>query len=237
MTDIIIPLNNKSPFNNAELRYCLRGIEKYASGVRQVFIVGDCPNFLKNVVHIPFREKSNKEFNIMSKIVEACKHEDVSDDFLFFNDDHFLLRPIDASAYPNYFDGNLIDWDNGKRMYDPYKESVHNTMNVLHRAELPSRHFDIHCPIIYNKDKFMLTMMHYDWDVRSGYVIKSLYANTNKVAATPMKDLKISAGRHIYQIAELIKDRHVFSIGDAGLNDDMRKLLDEIYPDKSKYEK
>src|SRR4051812_48140009 len=110
MTDIVIPLNNRSYQKNIELRYCLRSIEKHLSGVGNVFIVGHMPEWVTNVIYIPFEEDPRNRFrdrNIMLKVSEACKDSRVSDDFLMIHDDHFLLAGYDAGAFPYYHMGPM----------------------------------------------------------------------------------------------------------------------------------
>ena len=43
--DIVYILGNGSKFNNEEIRYSLRSLEKFVNFDR-VFIVGECPKFL-----------------------------------------------------------------------------------------------------------------------------------------------------------------------------------------------
>ena len=49
MIDVVIPLGTGSRWQDNELRYCLRSIEKNLSGVNEVVIVGEKPKWLTNV--------------------------------------------------------------------------------------------------------------------------------------------------------------------------------------------
>jgi hypothetical protein len=235
MIDVVIPLGKQSPFDNVELRYTLRGIEKYLRNYRNIVIVGDKPKWLTNVIHIPAADPSFKDKNIMNKVKLACA-TDITEEFLFMNDDHFLKSTIEANNYPYYFDGNLTEWRSAKRMYDPYREAITNTIEALTKNERPTKHFDIHCPIVYNKKLFPLIMDQYNWSVRSAYTVKSLYCNTLGIVGEPMNDCKINDPHHSFAIADKIVHRHVFSVGDRGMNEHMFNYLDQIYSKKSKYE-
>ena len=238
MIDLVIPLCKGSKFNDLELRYCLRSVEKYLRGYRNIYIIGDKPKWIRNVIHVPFTQRPGdcKDKNIMLKVLHACDIPEVSPEFLFMNDDHFLLKSVDAINYPYYYNGKLVDWDNGKKMWCPYKQAVKNTLSVLIKNELPAKHYDIHTPILYDKELFKNIMGRYDWDIQSGYIVKSLYANTLKLAGTSLIDCKISEPLHRYGLADLLYNRPVFSVGDAGLNRSMIDWLDEFYPEKSAYE-
>lgn len=236
MIDVVIPLGKGSQFGNAELRYCLRSVDMYLKGIRNVYIIGEKPNGFKNIIHIPYPDKYSKEQNIMLKVLAACDNPNVSDGFLFMNDDHFFKTTTDAVNYPNYYDTRLIDWDNGRRLFQPYKQAILNTHRTLINNDLPALHYDIHCPILYNKELFKNVMSRYSWDIDFGYVVKSLYANTLKLKGIQIQDCKINEPLHLYSIANLIQDRHIFSIGDSGFTPVMQELLENLYPYKSRYE-
>ena len=51
--DIVIPLGTGSRWQNNELRFALRSIEKYLTGYDKIFIIGECPSYLQNIIHIP----------------------------------------------------------------------------------------------------------------------------------------------------------------------------------------
>ena len=232
MIDVVIPLGKQSPFANWELRYCLRAIEKHLKNYRDIYIVGEFPNWLQNVTHIPGKDTSSHEINIMRKILLACDVDKISDEFILFNDDHFLIKDVDACTYPYYYYDDL--WR--KVIGSSYRESCNNTRNILLQNNFPIKHYDIHCPIIYNKSAFKQCMNTYDWNIRSGYIIKSLYCNTFNVAGEEMTDCKIISELDQLSLQTKLLGRHVFSVGDLGFPS-AEKYLKQIFSNKSKYEK
>jgi hypothetical protein len=237
MIDVVIPLGKGSRNGDLELRYCLRAIQKYLKNYRYVVIVGELPSFLTGVLHIPFVDSDQKETNIMRKVLAACNTPEITDDFIFFNDDHFLLRRIDAQSYPYFHRGNLSNAVHKYPVSNIYRQSIQNTANALRFKGFNDLHFDIHTPIIYNKAKFRDVVPMYNWDTYGSLVVKSTYCNTLRIAGELMKDCKIDQPLTHHQITERIDGRHVFSIGDNGLNNEMRAFLHNLYPKKSKYEK
>lgn len=233
MIDVVIPLGRGSEYNH-ELRYSLRGIEKYLSNYRNIIVVGECPSFLKNVIHIPMQDLSNKQHNIMLKVLAACNDERVSDKFLFWNDDFFLLKPVDAVNYPYYHNGYLYNQMLKRSPNDYYTMSMANTYNALNNPS--SMHFDIHCPIVYDKAAVKQIMGKYDWTIRHGYIVKSLYANNLGIEGEKMGDCKIDKPFQPEEILKTIEGRHIFSVGNRGTTSNLYKVLQSLYISKSKYE-
>ncbi len=231
MTSIIIPLNNRSQEKNIELRYCLRSIEKHLSGVGEVFIIGHCPDWVTGVIHIPFEEDARNRFrdrNIMSKMVVACKDERVSKDFLMVHDDHFLLADYEAGAFPYYHVGPMNEGQG------QYGETKINTKSLIGQTN----NYDAHCPILFNKEKFMMSVALADWTKWYGYCMKTLYCVMNGIEGEYMDDIKIRMPYDQEMINNLIADRKWFSIGDRCFAPGgMKEVLQTLYSNKSKYER
>jgi hypothetical protein len=245
-TSIIIPLGHGSHWNNLELRYCLRSIEKYLTGYGDIFIVGEKPDWVCNIIHIPcpdYGDKTyDKERNIYTKIMTAIADERVTEDFLFMNDDHYLLRGYETSSFPYYFDSTL---GNYKTVTD-YKYTVKNSIDLL-GPNCP--YYDIHCPIKYNKWIFQAAFcanmaIEIDLKIKWGYCIKSVYG-AHICHSLPWggpfenqqyPDLKINESLPAAKIRQLLTGRPWFSIGDKAFNGGIRQVLQDLYPHKSRYE-
>jgi hypothetical protein len=258
MTDILIPLGKGSRHQDFELRMCLRSIEKHLKGVGNIFLVGEKPDWIKNVIHIPARDNPNnwnRARNIYDKIMAGCSTESVwylteegqdniqiqhglSDNFLFVNDDHFLLTDYEASEFPYYHRGefNLQELHDGGNM-PQYKQ----TLNTFKYGFDDGYDFDVHCPILFNRNFFKtaFSQLPEKWP-EHGILIKSHYTNycfdTSKWV--PCEDLKFSQPLMKESIYQALEDRSWFSIGDRCLKSGaMKEVLQELYPNKSKYEK
>lgn len=228
--DIIIPYRN-SPSNGLELRYTLRGIEKYFPELGNVFIIGDCPNVLQNVVHIPkteSKEREHKQLNIRNKLLAACEDNRVSDSFAWFSDDHFLLKAyLPDYNYRNELHLAIINFT----QHQSYRATLVNTYRHLKDGYEYG-----HGPMVFEKDKFKRAANGLNWSTPWGYSIKSLYCTLNRIAGEQYPDLKIKAELTAENIHRLIASRPYFSIDDRGLNDDMKNVLESLYPNKSQFE-
>lgn len=191
--DVIYPLGTGSVLKNFELRMSLRSIEHYLSNYSDVWIIGEKPDWLQNVNHIPCIDHMERpsDYNIMRKVTKACEEPKVSESFVFFNDDHFLLDHFNAERFPNYYFGTLQDQIK-KRGLDAYGKRMNNSLQHLLKNSLPTKHFDIHTPIVYNKELFLKNVTALDWNIPQGYVIKSLYANALQVEGEEIPDNKLN---------------------------------------------
>lgn len=232
MTSIVYPLNKLSTWENNELRYSLRSIERYLSGFGQVFIVGEYPAWIKNVIHIPAGDPYGKLpcRNIMEKVKLACEHPEVSQKFLFMNDDHFLLKHFSAAEFPYFYSMELEKYVQLRRGQDVYAKMVRATMEHLKINDLPSLYYDIHTPILYDKDKFIEHCVNgLDWqNTKTGYVLKSIYANSTSQTGVKIADNK---GDNIPKNGDL------FFSTMPRVKEPIRKFLEWKFPDKSRFEK
>lgn len=225
--DVIIPLiKGGSKNNDLELLFCLRSIEKHLTNYRNIVIVGHLPEFVQSVIHIPFKDGPKKQANIRNKIIAAFNDGRVSEEVLFLNDDIFLLPHAFNSApdYPYLYFGDLRDCSE--------KAARHFARNELIGAGLPTKWFDMHQPIRFKKNLFIEAARHYSDEAS----VKSTYCNHWMIDGQEMKDLKINSSLRYHRIKQEIEGRVYFSVGDSGMNWEMKKVLNELYPNQSKFE-
>lgn len=225
--DLVYPLGTGSLLRNFELRMSLRSVEKHLTGFNNVYIIGEFPPWLQNAIHIPFTEMSKiSDINIMQKVTKVCELPELSDDFLFLNDDHYLLTSYDAPTFPYYYMDTLEDYYRTRP--DSYGRRARASMNYLKEKGLPIKHFDIHYPIIYNKSLFLNHVTNGpDWK-KDGYIIKSLYANSLKIEGKPARD---------YKKNELpTEGAKVFS-SQPHMRHNVQRFLLEQFPKMSKFER
>jgi hypothetical protein len=222
--NIIIPLSNSKPrHNDLELKFCLRSIPEHD----RIFIIGRDPK-LPNVIHIPFEDKpgiENKSQNIYNKIMYAFTF---LNEFYFHSDDHFILNGFN---YEHYYDGKLED-KLVPSTSESYKVTIQNTINYLKERNLPTKFFNVHCPVHYEKSKFPI-LENYP---PHGYCIKSLYCNVNKIQGVYYPDLKIKSFMGEQRLRQLLWSRKFFSSQDEYVNRTFFSVLASLYPLASQYE-
>lgn len=228
MIDIVIPLGNGSRFNDVELIYALRSVDKHLSGVRDVWIIGQLPRWgASNIKHFPLDDiqaPAYKEWNIFQKVKTACMIDQISDDFLFMNDDHYLLHDFEAKHFPYHYKKPLIETVQSRRSIEGYWITLKNTLDLLGEHVM---NFDTHCPIMYNKEKFLNAFEGLAWP-DFGYGIKTTYCEHNGIKGEYYKDLKTD------NPANVTPDRLYFSSNRGSL--DLFRFLEKTFPNQSKYE-
>lgn len=234
-TDILIPLGNGSKQNNLELRYCLRSIELHLKEVGQVVIIGVKPDWVQNIRFIPAQDSFNnweRAENIYKKILKGCKLDWLSEQFLYAHDDHFLLHDYVAGKFPDYHRGLIRLKELQEKNPQQYRQ-MRNTTDALGYLGFD---FDIHCPMLIDKQCFISLFKNLEWP-DFGYGIKSYYGNNYADTSTEIEDLKFNEQLMRPSIYSVLDERQWFSIGDNSLTGgDMKQVLQELYPNKSKYE-
>lgn len=230
MIDVVYSLGSGSHHNNIELFYSLKSVEKFLTDFRKIYIIGEHPGFDANYFHIPIIDIGrNREERIKNKILVACNHPDISNDFLFMNDDHFFTKPIQAPTLPYYHDGNIATRYKDYRKNGHYKRALLNSLMALAEKNYGLRYFDVHTPIIYNKDAFIKVMDMYDWNLKDGFVVKSLYCNTLQIEGEHLADCKINHDVEEHDLRLTTSERFIFSVDDQAINENFRKVMAEFY--------
>lgn len=174
-----------------------------------------------------------KERNIYQKILKAFSIEGISDDFWMFNDDHLLIDEI-PNPYPFYYKGMLQDAVD-KNM-GVYKSTMLRTVNFLSDKEKKTYNFDIHTPIIYNREKFEYAFKDVRFDEAFGYGIKSIYCNMNNLEGEFLEDCKLRGRLTLQEVEQKSFGRHIISCNDAPMKYGLGEYLKEKFKHKSKYE-
>ena len=228
--DVLYILGRGSKHNDMEIRLSLRCLEKNADGLGRVFIVGNCPAWLQNVVHIPAEDTYVAESNAFQKILKACK-TDISDDFLLMNDDFFMLKPFCPDTYPHYTRGVLEH----KQEDDPYSRSINKTRDFLLKYTKTPLNYDIHCPMVLNKHRFLMLEGISESVKRddTGILCRSTYGNIFNVfdfCDSTIEDMKLRTD----EWKEPNKSGCISTSDDC---DNILKRIEKMYPNKSRWEK
>ena len=150
MMDVLYVLGNGSRFDNLEFRLSLRSLEKHAQNLGRVFICGYKPDWIQNVVHIPCDDPYQREKNVFNKMLKACD-SDISNDFLFMNDDFYMVQDFNCESYPYFVNGDVVFIDNPSR----YQKIQNKTLRKLQSMGFEKvLDFRAHCPMRINKQKF-----------------------------------------------------------------------------------
>lgn len=230
--DILYTL--KCGSNCDELTYSLRSLCNLPHD--KVFIVGDIPaNIRKDkVIYIHTEQTGTKWRNAINNIKTACADSRLSDDFVLFNDDFFVMQPITVQ------DLN-VHWGTVQSVYDIYYKrnagqtnwckGMKQTQELMQKCGIEAPLcYDLHTPMVFNKHKF-LQMFDIegvaDIDVLHA---RSLYGNLYGVGGAYMYDVKYQGGDF-----EPKKYEKFLSCSNAGFSK-IKNFLDGKFKNKSEYE-
>jgi len=210
--DAVYILGNGSLANNDEIRISLRSLEKYMLDLGNVYIIGELPDFAKNVIHLPSKDYSvDKWKNAYNKVKNACQIDDLSDEFLLMNDDFFMLEPFTGADWPFY--------------------SLRNSNG----GSCGANSFHIHCPIRIKKDWFL--NMPFSIDQKACRSPRSFYANFYRAPVKQCDDFILRVGVGMRDPELQIIKWPSFSISDSAmLYKPFVQWLFEKYPLPSKFE-
>ena len=242
--DIVYPLGNGSQWNDSELRYSLRAIQRNLKGVQNIVIVGRCPDFIdkSKVIFIPADDPlpSNADGNIALKVLKVCDDPRISEDFLFINDDHIINSPMHISEIGYYHKGNFEAFKKKYWHTGLHRSRLRRTFEVLRQKGYTTFHFDLHTPIRINKTLFKKYVPQFDFQFDIGYTMKSIYANP--AIPNELKEyigdrkVKIFEGKTFTQLTRIFNEAMFISYNDFGLNGELKYFLSQRYPRKCKYE-
>jgi len=245
--DIVIPLGTGSLFNNLELKYCLRSIEKYCTDYN-VVLVGNIPDWIKDnkLYIIRANDMTNiPSQNIANKLIKYCHNFHVEKDFVLFNDDYVLTKEFDLTAVNCFYHKELAYHINKSfGTENEYIEYLMNTYKHLVDYKFTTFNYDIHYPSKMNTRLFKILYESIEWHKKM--LVKSTYFNTfRNMTAIEKADVKINKPVSKIELLSLIKNTNCFSYGDNGLDGNKMYLnsttlidyLEDNFPYKSKFEK
>lgn len=232
--DIVYILGSGSTWENNEIRFSLRSVEKNVKDLGNVFVVGEKPEWLQNVVHIPCTDSFGIKWrNAYKKIGLVCENPALASEFLLMNDDFFILKPIVGSEYPYYYSCVLTQAGSiAKARFITTPEQVASHVSFRGKSV---RNFSVHRPIRYNKEKF-LAMPKLDLTM-TGFSVRSFYANYYNVPGINCKDTNISPNMIISQIEKMTAERTDISIfSDTARRPVFQNWIRQQFPTPSRFE-
>lgn len=217
----LIPYKRQN--NGIELKYAIRSLIKFFSDIDDIVLIGDKPTWYRgqHIKHANATGSSRKEWNLVAKVRAHAP----SGPFLYSNDDFFLNHPYSSNTLPAYYSHTC------RHMAVQARDVTYRRM---YSNCLPTwLNYDVHAPSIINGDLFRKLKPDGTLPIRTGYfnrIDHSLFVKEE------YPDNKIR-GHHTYQeLTDIITHRPFFSTHDTAVNDDLITLLNEMYPDATRFE-
>ena len=244
MTDILYIVGSGSEWNNNELRYSLRSIAKNGRNIGRVFLVGYKPDWVSDeVIHIPCGDPyDRKHKNILNKVVYAMEHSDIGSHFLISSDDHYYMMPTDFDKLPIYYKAREIPAKVvGRKRWEEYSLSVHDTRGILEERGLPIYQTNPHCNTHWDAEVYRANKALFDlcmWLPLGGEMNCVMGNLLISSGATPIEfnDAKLSRDLTEAEIARRAKKSGCISSVPEIEGSTLAHYLEKVFNDKCKYE-
>ncbi|MET9818338.1 hypothetical protein [Streptomyces sp. NPDC006355] len=186
--DIVVPVREGAA--NEALRYALRSWAAHLPH-RRVWLVGYRPPWATGVEHIPTHQAGNTKYkNTTAAMRAVCEHPDVTDTFLYCNDDFFVMRR--QEVMPVYHRGPVreVEAYYATRGNGSYLRGLRETRDLLvslgHQDPVS---YELHVPLPVTKRGMLAALeigAHLDVLHK-----RSMYGNLAGIGGTRMRDVKI----------------------------------------------
>ena len=240
---IVIPYV-KSKAQGKELMYALRSLERNFTPGANIVVIGDREDWFSDKVtvieHICMSE--NPQVDVVEKLKLAIASEHVTDRFIWTNDDIYLLAPaILAHIQLPKIKGLL----NPDKFNGLYSENMNRTIALLRENGYRLNDYGTHTPVVYDKCNLVGMFEDHPELLTGGYLLSSVYFNwlgevrpillnwkqdqwaMSIVTQAPDPDL----------FDRLVADKFFLNNAESGYSPWLMSKLDELFPDKSSFEK
>lgn len=167
MNDIVIPyLKN----NTGELEACVDLVKR---------------NFPHRRVHVIDKRFDHKSHvDQVLKLKWAIDNIRLTDEFYLFNDDFFIMKPVDGTPY--FHKGLLKHHIESRKFDDTYTKTLRATLSTLGDEALS---YELHVPFLFHKGRLKQLIDSID-TTKDVPLIRSFYGNTYRVGGEYMEDVK-----------------------------------------------
>lgn len=191
LPDIVIPVRPGD--HNPELRYALRSLVNVPH--RRVWIAGHMPSWVRDVRCIPTSQTRSKYENSTANVLAACRAPSVGENFVLWNDDIFLLRPVDEipvlhrgpiSAVIGYYESIASK---------AYLRGMRTTVAILARLGITDPlSYELHTPLPMTKTGFLYAHSAATAPGMPATRVlhkRTLYGNVARIGGAETRDCKV----------------------------------------------
>jgi len=234
-----------------ELKYSLRSLESFLLEDFRVWIVGDLPDWIRGVEHIPHKRcegmSQNTTFDAITKQLLFCNHPDTNDEFIRMYDDIYLIAPVDRHEIGKV--KAMYDWQGvNHHNYDTWYQQLIRTMKAVMSRGFHGWNTESHFPELFDKVYMRNIIMDYE-ALENRFLTSTLYFNTVFPDVKPEifckdygiqfffgQDTEYYTSNQGDLFFKCLHKKYLVH-NNSGLNDNLKHFLETMFPSKSRFEK
>jgi hypothetical protein len=228
--DVVYPVR---PGNrNEELRYSLRSLDNLYH--RRVYLLGSPPAWTKLTYRKAFQQGSNPHTNTTKAMRLACEMEEVTDPFIWMNDDYFILKPFREIPNMNrgHIDNVITNMSRKKENYTQGMVQTKNKLVSMGYAPDTIMSYELHMPLVVHKGAMLEALAIAERPSVRPLHKRTLYGNLCNLGGESRPDNKYTANDTRFD-----RDSDFISTSDVSFERyPIGKWLREKFPNKGIYE-
>lgn len=177
----------KKDIDDTELKYSIRSVVKNFP-YNKIWFIGGVPEHITPDEQIEFEQLGkNKWAKVTGSIKAICKNKDVTENFWLFNDDFFIMQPLDdlQPAIRGTMQRRVMNL-NIQHKPSSYSKNLERAANELLTKGYDTLDYALHIPMLINKKKALETIKQFE-----SPMFRCLYGNHHNIGGTIMDDVKI----------------------------------------------
>lgn len=225
--DIVYILKENT--KGGELRYSLRSIEQNMDHGKVWFYCG-CPDGFVPDEHVPHKQTgSTKWERVRSSLMAVCKNDAISKKFWLFNDDFYIMAPMQSSKplHRGLLMDHILDVEaRHNNRTTGYTRMLRLCDSQLKQAGLTSLDYALHIPMLIDRADMLKALKMFP----RCPMFRSLYGNYAKIGGEFYEDVKsVDPNKIIPEGCEF------FSTSNKSF-EGIQPQLDKLFPEPCRYE-
>lgn len=241
-TSVVIPYC-KEFAQGKELLYALRSWDKNCCFPADFVVIGDKENWFSDEIHFiecP-RVSDNPSVDTYHKLKVALESDLVTDDFIWTNDDIYVLQPIDLSHIQLPKVLGPLDTSKYKGFY---RENMQRTIDCLKQLGAACQNYGTHTPVMFNKASWLGLIAKLDEQITQGMLYTSIYFNLQQPQVTAVtldwrKDpflLPVVSQNPSTEVVKSLLPKMFLNNARSGYSPWLESFLDKEFPAKCLFE-
>ncbi len=241
-TSVVIPYC-KEFAQGKELLYALRSWDKNCCFPADFVVIGDKEDWFSDEIHFiecP-RVSDNPSVDTYQKLKVALESDLVTDDFIWTNDDIYVLQPIDLSHIQLPKVLGPLDTSKYKGFY---RENMQRTIDCLKQLGAACQNYGTHTPVMFNKASWLGLIAKLDEQITQGMLYTSIYFNLQQPQVTAVtldwrKDpflLPVVSQNPSIEVVKSLLPKMFLNNARSGYSPWLESFLDKEFPAKCLFE-